>query len=106
MTKAPARRIRVEEAAEYLGIAVDTLNQMRSRGDGPRFIKIGGKTGRIVLYDTGDLDDWLESNKYRSTAEFEKCAVGGKLPMAGALRQVFDGGERLTDRIDTRCRAR
>lgn len=75
--KIPARRLRVPEAAKYLGIAIDTLNQLRSRGGGPRFIKIGDnpKTAKIVLYDTDDLDAWLEANKYGSTADLEKCAA-------------------------------
>jgi len=62
-----ARRLRVPAAAKYLSIPEDTLNQLRSRGGGPMFIKVG----RIVLYDTADLDAWLEDNKYASTAE--KC---------------------------------
>lgn len=75
MTKAPAQRLRVPEAAKYLGIAEDTLNQLRSRGGGPQFIKVGGKSGRIVLYDTDDLDAWLKANKYGSTADLEKCTA-------------------------------
>jgi hypothetical protein len=70
-----SRRLRVPFAAEYLGIGVGTLNQMRVNGTGPKFIKIGGRDGKIVLYDTRDLDRWLELNKYSSTSELTKCAV-------------------------------
>ena len=72
-----SRRLRVPFAAEYLGIGVGTLNQMRVSGTGPKFIKIGEnpRTAKIVVYDTRDLDQWLELNKYSSTSEAKKRAI-------------------------------
>jgi excisionase family DNA binding protein len=58
-------RLTVKEAAEYVGLSQHTLNQMRSGGRGPRFLKLG----RSIRYDTRDLDIWLDRNKRRSTNE-------------------------------------
>ena len=49
-------------AADYLGLTVDTLAQMATRGTGPRFAK---PSKRIVRYRVADLDAWLEST-YRT----------------------------------------
>ena len=58
-------RLTVQKAAEYVGLSQHTLNQMRSGGRGPRFLKLG----RSIRYDTRDLDIWLDRNKRRSTNE-------------------------------------
>jgi excisionase family DNA binding protein len=58
-------RLTVKEAAQYVRLAMSTLNALRTAGRGPRFIKLGRK----VLYDTKDLDAWLDRNKRRSTNE-------------------------------------
>jgi hypothetical protein len=39
---------------------------MRLRGDGPPFAKLGP---RVVVYDTRDLDAWVNERKLRSTSE-------------------------------------
>jgi predicted DNA-binding transcriptional regulator AlpA len=57
-------RLRVPEAARYLGVTVHKLYHMRSRGDGPAFIKIGHQ----IVYDTRELDSWLEAKTHRSIA--------------------------------------
>jgi excisionase family DNA binding protein len=59
------RRLTVREAAEYVRLAMSTLNALRTAGRGPRFIKLGRK----VLYDTKDLDAWLDRNKRHSTSD-------------------------------------
>lgn len=53
-------------AAAYTGISAKTLQRYRAHGTGPRFIKTQGR----VLYDTDDLDAWLESLKHLSTSEY------------------------------------
>jgi excisionase family DNA binding protein len=58
-------RLTVSEAAQYVRLAMSTLNALRTAGRGPRFIKLGRK----VLYDTKDLDAWLDRNKRRSTSD-------------------------------------
>lgn len=55
----------VREAAAYVGLKVPTLNQYRTEGGGPRFIKLGAR----VVYDSADLDRWLEQHKQTSTSD-------------------------------------
>ena len=58
-------RLTAKQAAEYVGLSEHTLNQYRSEGRGPRFIKLGAR----VVYDTKDLDAWLDRNKRSSTSD-------------------------------------
>jgi predicted DNA-binding transcriptional regulator AlpA len=61
------RRLTVREAADYTGLAAATLNKLRVRGDGPLYIRPGGS--RRVVYDTADLDAWLQASRRKSTSE-------------------------------------
>jgi len=60
------RRLRTPSAAEYLGLAVSTVEKLRVSGTGPRFIKAGP---RAVVYDTRDLDAWLDERRQNSTSD-------------------------------------
>jgi predicted DNA-binding transcriptional regulator AlpA len=51
------------EASEYLGIPVSTMNRWRVDGVGPAFLKLGAR----VRYDLRELDHWLESRCRQST---------------------------------------
>ncbi|MFC3373085.1 helix-turn-helix transcriptional regulator [Glutamicibacter protophormiae] len=42
---------------DRLGLSVGALAQMRYRGNGPRFIKLGG---RQVRYRESDIQAWLD----------------------------------------------
>lgn len=64
----PSPKMRVPEAARYLGLAVSTLNKMRCFGGGPQFAKAGP---RVVVYDRRDLDEWLQDRICRSTSEYK-----------------------------------
>lgn len=46
-----------EETAAYLRLSVPALHQMRSRGRGPRAIRVG----RRLLFRRGDLVTWAQS---------------------------------------------
>jgi predicted DNA-binding transcriptional regulator AlpA len=59
-------RLTVPEAAQYLRLAKSTLDHYRSAGQGPRFIKL---SRRKILYDTRDLDAWLNHHKQSSTSD-------------------------------------
>jgi len=48
-----------EALAEFLGTTVGSLAQMRYRGIGPKFIKIGPKA---VRYRDSDIREWLDKN--------------------------------------------
>ena len=56
-------------AARYLGGAVSpistrTMQRWRLEGIGPKYIKLG----RLVRYRQSDLDDFIQSNCFTSTA--------------------------------------
>jgi len=52
-------------AASYLGINRKMLENLRLRGIGPDFLKIG----RLVRYRTADLDRWAEQFMVRGAEE-------------------------------------
>ena len=58
------RILRTPDAASYIGLSSSTLEKKRLTGDGPEFIRLGG---RAVGYDVAALDAWIE--KQRRTQE-------------------------------------
>ena len=46
------------------------LEKKRVSGDGPPFIRLG----RIIVYDSRDLDVWLASRRRSSTSETDNSA--------------------------------
>lgn len=52
--------------AEYLGTTTGALAQMRYRGIGPKFIKLGAKA---VRYSMSDVNVWLAANTMQCTSE-------------------------------------
>src|SRR5687768_6000927 len=66
----PDGRMDTKNASSYLGLSEKTLAMMRCQGTGPRFVK----RGRIFYYKK-DLDEWLETARYTSTAQAQQ-AVG------------------------------
>jgi predicted DNA-binding transcriptional regulator AlpA len=57
----------VREAAKFLGLQINNLNQMRYRDTGPRWVRVGT---RSVRYLSGDLAEYK--------ALREKVTVGRK----------------------------
>ena len=55
-------------AAPRIGVAPGTLENWRSLGLGPRFIKTAGRKGR-VLYDPADIEAWKAERRFQSTSE-------------------------------------
>jgi excisionase family DNA binding protein len=53
------------EAAEWVGLAASTLENLRVLGGGPTYLKLG----RAVRYRAEDLDGWLSVRERRSTSE-------------------------------------
>lgn len=51
----------VEGAAQYLGLSVPYLNNLRRGVDGPPYIKIGD----LVRYHVDDLNAWIKSRERR-----------------------------------------
>lgn len=54
-------------AAEWQ-VSVDLLQRMRTTGDTPPFFKIGAR----VFYQRGTAYDWLEQQKFNSTAAYRE----------------------------------
>ncbi|WP_454757223.1 helix-turn-helix transcriptional regulator [Cupriavidus campinensis] len=52
----PDGRMNVSAAADYLGFTPKTLAQWRSRGEGPNYIRLGGR----IFYHRAALDAWIE----------------------------------------------
>lgn len=54
------------QAAAYTGLAEKTLEGLRSKGGGPRFLRYGRKA---VRYLVADLDAWMNACAVHSTSE-------------------------------------
>ena len=50
---------------QYIGVSKSSLEKWRVSGRGPRYCKIG----RIVVYPTDHLDQWLDGNLRKSTSD-------------------------------------
>ena len=48
--------LRIEEAASYLGVNVQTLRAWKRKGNGPRYIRFGGK----LVYPVREIQVWLD----------------------------------------------
>ena len=65
MTSSERRLLRTEEAALYLGLASGTLENWRTKGRGPRWLR----PSRIVVYDIRDLDAWVDAERRQTIDE-------------------------------------
>lgn len=59
-TKMKPIAVQSHVAAEYLGISVKTLANLRLAGIGPKYAKLHDGPRAGVLYRVDDLDAWLE----------------------------------------------
>jgi len=87
---APTRLLSRAEAAEYLGLSVQTLAKWAMEGQHLKFIKVG----KFAKYRQADLDRWIESRTVASTGE------GGELghpdlDIAKAARDPNAHGKRI-----------
>lgn len=64
-----SRLINEKMAADYLGVAVRTVQAWRQRGGGPRFVKI---SARCVKYRLADLDTWANDKLAASTSDVSR----------------------------------
>lgn len=55
-----------EQASQYTGLAEKTLEGLRCRGGGPRFVRY---SRRAVRYLVRDLDEWISACTVASTSE-------------------------------------
>lgn len=62
------------ETAALLRLQPQTLRVWRSRGRGPRYLKIGNR----VCYRHSDLTSWLEARTRNSTSDHGPALEGGR----------------------------
>jgi predicted DNA-binding transcriptional regulator AlpA len=55
-------------AARLLDCSTKTLETWRTKGFGPRWVRVG----RLVRYREADIHAWIESNVRRSTSEMAR----------------------------------
>lgn len=58
--------LNTKQSALYTGLAEATLETLRTRGGGPRYIKYGRNR---VAYRQSDLDEWMSARTVASTSE-------------------------------------
>lgn len=58
--------LNTEQASLYTGLAAATLEGLRCKGGGPRFVRYGRKA---VRYRIADLDAWMGERSVFSTSE-------------------------------------
>ncbi len=59
-------------AAEFLNMTPRSMQAMRQRGDGPRFIRI---SARCIRYRRIDLRQWAEARLRSSTSDLGQAAT-------------------------------
>jgi predicted DNA-binding transcriptional regulator AlpA len=49
---------KTEEAAQFLGVAAQTMNKWRCHKQGPKYVKLGS----YIWYREEDLREWIEAS--------------------------------------------
>lgn len=70
----PERPLTTEQAAHFLGVSQGHLANMRSRGEGPRYIQRSRK-GR-VLYLRDDLEKYLDKHTFVAVSQADVYFLG------------------------------
>ena len=63
-----SRPLTTSDLAKLLGKKDQTIRVWRSRGKGPRYIRLGGRTGRVIYFEE-DVKEWLAARTYTGTSE-------------------------------------
>lgn len=58
-------------AAKALSISIKTLEAMRLRGNGPKWVRV---SSRRVAYRPADIREWVDGRVYSSTSEYNRAA--------------------------------
>ncbi len=59
-----------KQAAEFLGVSVDTLARWRVLGVGPAFVKFSRAKQALVRYRREDLDGFIREHRHTSTSSY------------------------------------
>jgi predicted DNA-binding transcriptional regulator AlpA len=68
-----ANLLSIDQAAAMLQVSRGHLANMRVRGTGPAYVKLGSRT---VRYDLRDLENWLLARKQQSTSHTGSIETG------------------------------
>jgi len=68
----PDDALNENEAARFLGVSPSYLAKRRCYGDGPMFVKYGGKR---IAYLRPDLEAWRDAQRRRCTALTQRSDV-------------------------------
>jgi hypothetical protein len=66
----PDGRLDAKNAARYCGLSEKTMAMKRCTGTGPKYVKRGR-----IFYHQADLDAWLSSERFGSTAQQKLAAA-------------------------------
>lgn len=70
-SKKPKLLTTAEVSQRYEGnLSVRTLNNWRSQGKGPRFLRLEGK----ILYPVEELEKWEQESLYSSTSNYKAAS--------------------------------
>jgi len=83
MTQRGTIYLDTREAAAHLGLSTRTLDRYRVSGDGPVFLKFGGR----VRYLREDLDAWVWTRRRKSTSDDGTALAGTARETAPPRRQ-------------------
>jgi hypothetical protein len=57
-------------AAKFLTINIKTMEAMRLRGNGPKWVRV---SSRRIAYRPADLRTWVDNRLYSSTSEYGRA---------------------------------
>jgi predicted DNA-binding transcriptional regulator AlpA len=63
--------LRERDAADYLNVTEYALQKWRYRGIGPRFVRLGRRTGGAIRYKISDLNEWIANHTVET---FDTCS--------------------------------
>jgi predicted DNA-binding transcriptional regulator AlpA len=82
MTDGPIPLLTEKDLSSWLGISLPSLQRMRSRGTGPRFVRL---SERRIAYRRSDVDAWLA----------RVSRIASMRRRAPNLEDLHNGGARL-----------
>lgn len=69
-TRTPPKLLTNSEAATMLGLKPTTLEIWRTRGKGPKFIKLGVSKQAPIRYSEAVIIAWIESGTCSNTSQY------------------------------------
>jgi len=67
--------LNTRETASMFGFKKSWLEQRRHRGEGPPFYRLGDGNKRGVVYDPGEVEEWIRSQRRPRVARRTKTGT-------------------------------